>query len=160
MRPKRKMPHIALETTIYSNACRNRWRAEKKTLPNRISNTKNKERKKKNVCCFLNFYGRSISTVIILVKNINFYECERLVLCFDHAIIWLHSAIQHVSSVPNKCRRGKQQHTKKPSIVQWLWRFFFFFFVLFTQFSSFSVRSKVATYSEFLSASVDSAIEN
>lgn len=102
--PKKNATYC-VRKSVYSNA-RQYWNrcAQQKHTHTQTTYQKKNIKEEKNVCCFLNIYGRPISTVIILVKNINFMSVSVFRLCiFDHAIIWLHLAIQHVS-VPNKCR--------------------------------------------------------
>lgn len=101
---RRKMPHIALEKASIQMPGNTEIDVHSKNTHTQTTYQKKNIKEEKNVCCFLNIYGRPISTVIILVKNINFMSVSVFRLCiFDHAIIWLHLAIQHVS-VPNKCR--------------------------------------------------------
>lgn len=104
------------------------------------------------MCCFLNFYGRTISTVIILVKNTSIsWVCdERLVglVYFDHAINWLHFGHWNMFLVPSKCCRWRTKQKKKHySIVQWFC--VIFRCCIFLSISAWSDANPV-TYSEFL----------
>lgn len=107
---------VSKKKTVYSNT---------PTIGRNHRNETTTEQKytEKNVCCFLNFYGRPISTVIILVKNTSIsWVCdERLVglVYFDHAIIWLHFGHWNMFLVPSKCCRWRTKQKKHYSIVQW-----------------------------------------
>lgn len=142
---KKNAIYCVRKKTVYSNT---------PTIDRNHRNKKTTEQKytEKNVCCFLNFYGRPISTVIILVKNTSIsWVCdERLVglVYFDHAIIWLHFGHWNMFLVPSKCCRWRTKQ-KKNTIVLCNDFVFFCCCCIFLSISAWSDANPV-TYSEFL----------